>query len=207
MPPKLCRVCGGLVQALAHDVSTQHQRAAERGQKAKTTMAIIVKDTGNVFAPAPEGLHQAVCVDVIDLGEQDTPWGKKHKIALRFELDSHDPDTKKPYQVSKWYTASLSELATLRQHLESWRGRAFTEEELAGFDAERLVGVNAQLSIIHQVTDKKKTFAAIQTIVPLGKGMTKIRPSADYVRMKDRPNTTTTDPAAGATPAADEPEF
>ncbi len=177
MPPRLCLLCGGLANAPAHEISHQHQQAVTR-QSARddghgvTIMPIIVKDTGNTFSPAPEGLHQAVCVDVIDLGEQDTPWGKKHKIALRFELDSHDPETKKPYQVSKWYTASLSELATLRQHLESWRGRAFTEAELIGFDIEKLVGINAQLSLIHQLTDKKRTFANIQTIVPLGKGMT-----------------------------------
>jgi len=33
-------------------------------------MAIIAKDNRKEFTPAPEGLHQAVCVDVVDLARQ-----------------------------------------------------------------------------------------------------------------------------------------
>src|SRR5262245_48984112 len=97
---------------------------------------IIAKDTRKELQPAPEGLHQAVCVDVVDRGVQATPWGEKQQVELRWEIEEQNPDTEKPFLLSKRYTCSLSEKATLRAHLESWRGRKFTSEELQGFDLE-----------------------------------------------------------------------
>jgi len=35
-----------------------------------------------------------------------------------------------PMSISKNYTASLSDMATLREDLKNWRGRDFTPEEL-----------------------------------------------------------------------------
>jgi hypothetical protein len=148
-------------------------------------VAIIAKDNRKEFTPAPEGLHQAVCVDVIDLGLQQTPWGEKHKVDVRWELEVTG-DNGRPMIVSKRYTLSLNEKATLRQHLEAWRGRKFKPEELEGFDLEKLLGVNGQLQIVHNIADDGRIFANVQAIVPLGKGMTKMRPSDDYVRMVDR---------------------
>jgi hypothetical protein len=156
-------------------------------------MPIIAKDNRKEFTPAPEGLHQGVCVDVIDLGLVTGQYGEKHKVEIRWQLDLlEDASTSNPprrFMVTNRYTLSLNEKATLRKHLEAWRGKLFTEEELAGFDLEKLLGVNGQLQIIHNLSEKGRTFANIQAIVPLGKGMTKIRPSEDYVRMKDRTST------------------
>ena len=45
-------------------------------------MSIIAKKELSTFTPAPEGLHQAVCCDVVDLGLKNTPWGDKHKIRI-----------------------------------------------------------------------------------------------------------------------------
>lgn len=149
-------------------------------------MPIIAKDNRKEFTPAPEGLHQAVCVDVVDLGTQSTPWGEKLQVDLRWQLEDVDPETERRFMVSKRYTLSLNEKATLRQHLEAWRGRKFTPQELQGFDLEVLLGVNCQVQVVHVLTEKGNLFANVQAIVPLGKGMTKIRPGEDYVRVKDR---------------------
>ena len=148
-------------------------------------MAIIAKDNRKEFTPAPEGLHQAVCVDVTDLGLQPTPWGEKQKVDLRWQLEAMDEETGRPFLVQSRYTNSLNEKATLRIHLEAWRGRKFTAEELEGFDLEKLLGVNCQIQVIHNITDQGRIFANVQAIVPLGKGMTKLRPR-DYVRVVDR---------------------
>ena len=106
----------------------------EYGGSAKgiTAMPIMVRDN-RAFTPTPEGLHQAVCVDVVDLGLVDGPWGAKPTVELRWELDLANEETGRPFLVSKRYTLSLNEKATLRQHLQAWRGRAFTPPELEGF--------------------------------------------------------------------------
>ena len=89
-------------------------------------MSLVLTDGGKKFNPAPEGLHGAVCIDVIDLGMQKTVYGLKPKITIRWELDSIDPESGSPFQVSNRYTASLNDKASLRKQLEAWRGRKFT---------------------------------------------------------------------------------
>jgi hypothetical protein len=150
-------------------------------------MAIIARDNQKEFTPAPEGLHQSVCVDVIDLGMVETQWGLKPLVAIRWQTESIDPETNKRFQVQNRYNLSLNEKSNLRKHLEAWRGKKFTAEELKGFDLENLLGANCQLQLVHNISDNGRTFANVQAIVPLGKGMTKMRPE-EYVRMKDRTN-------------------
>jgi len=148
-------------------------------------MPIIAREPESKFTPAPEGLHQAVCVDVIDLGLVETQWGQKLKVEIRWQLDVLNEDTQKRFDIRARYTLSLSEKANLRKQLETWRGRKFSQEELQGFDLEKLIGVNCQLQVIHNLTDEGKTYANVQAIVPHNPRVPKIAP-LDYVREKDR---------------------
>lgn len=147
-------------------------------------MPTYVSGSSKSFTPAPEGTHQAVCVDVIDHGEMETAWGKKRKVTIRWQLNELMEDGR-PFIAQKRYTASLHEKAVLRHELEAWRGRAFTFDELAQFDLDTVIGVNCLLSIMHKKGDKGGTFANVMNVAPLIKGMPKIAP-ADYVREKDR---------------------
>lgn len=149
-------------------------------------MAIIATE-GKKFKPAPAGLQPSVCVDIVDLGEEPNSFkagALQHKIRVVWQIDTVDPETAKPFIVSRKYTISLSEKATLRKDLESWRGREFSRDELQGFDLEKLIGVCCQLMIVHAEKDGT-TYGNVQTIVPLSKGMERILPR-DYVRVKDR---------------------
>lgn len=101
-------------------------------------------------------------------------------------MDAVDEETGKNFMVSKSYTASLNDKANLCQDLETWRGRKFTAEEKMGFDLEKLVGAPCQLQIVHNVVDGGQVYANVQAIVPIGKGMTKMRVPSDYVRKQDR---------------------
>lgn len=143
---------------------------------------------GKTFEPAPEGVHQGVCVDVVDLGVLDVTWQgqskKQHKINIAWQIAEHRSDGK-PFLVFKRYTLSLSEKANLRKDLESWRGRAFTRDEELGFDVESVIGANCLLNVQHHESGGK-TYANVVSIMPLVKGMPKITAS-DYVRKKDRP--------------------
>ena len=149
-------------------------------------MATRGSEGGN-FEPAPQGVHQAVCVDVIDKGILEVTYAgetkKQHKIVLSWQIDETREDGK-PFLVSKRYTLSLNEKATLRKDLESWRGRAFTRDEEAGFDVESVLGANCLLNIQHK-TVGDKTYANVVSIMPLVKGMGKIA-AKGYVRLSER---------------------
>lgn len=152
-------------------------------------MAIHVSGgSGGDFRPCPQGVHQACCVDVVDMGLLEVTWKgetkRQHKVRVVWQIEDIDPVNDKPYIVQKRYTASLHEKAQLRKDLESWRGRAFTDEELKRFDLETLLGVNAFLNVVH-VTREGKTYANVTAIMPTKRGMDKIVPR-DYVRVVDR---------------------
>jgi hypothetical protein len=149
-------------------------------------MSIIAKKNKSEFTPAPEGLWQAVCIDVIDRGIEKTPWGEAHKVEVRWALEDKDPKTEKPFMLIKRYTLSLHEKANLRRELETWRGKKFTSEELEGFDLEKLLAVNCQLQVIHNVKDGGECYANVQAIVPAPKGVIKLAIPHDYIRMCDR---------------------
>lgn len=151
-------------------------------------MAIVAKDSGGGdFELAPAGAHPAVCCDVVDLGIMKVIYAGKekqqHKVRLVWQLDEVD-STGKPFLAFKRYTLSLHEKAQLRKDLESWRGRSFTEEELDGFDLEKLLSVGCFLNIIHEAKDKK-TYANIAAIMKLPKGA--VGPNVrDYIRVCER---------------------
>lgn len=134
------------------------------------------------FTPAPQGTHQAVCVDVIDKGMLPNKFKEgalQHKIDVAWQINELRDDGKR-YLVYKRYTLSLNEKANLRKDLESWRGRAFTRDEEMGFDVEKLIGGNCLVNVTHR-TVADKTYANVISVMPLIKGMPKIAP-LDYVR-------------------------
>lgn len=153
-------------------------------------MAIMAsKGSGGNYKPCPTGSHAAVCCDVVDLGNVKTNFGGKektqHKVNLVWQVDERRDDGK-PFLVFKRYTLSLHEKAALRKDLESWRGRAFTEEELEGFDLENLLGAPAMLSVVHNAQGGN-VYANVSAIMKLPRGMNPLTVAKDYVRVVDRP--------------------
>jgi hypothetical protein len=138
-------------------------------------MPLIVKESESHFEPAPPGLHRAVCVDAVDLGLVESPFGTKHKVKLVWQTEARNKEGER-FQIRNVYTASLAEGSNLRRDLEAWRGRPFTAEELRGFDIEKLIGVNCQVSVSHKVSKKGRTFAALQAIVGADKKAPKMQP-------------------------------
>jgi len=119
-------------------------------------MSLTVKATGGGdFEQTPEGAYIARCIKVIDLGTQTTTgqYGTKaqKKVMVTWELLDNDVKMKdgKPFAASQFYTASLHEKSQLRKDLEAWRGKKFTDEELAGFDLNNVLGTYCYLQIVH----------------------------------------------------------
>jgi len=149
-------------------------------------MAIMATANQKDWDLGPDGLHQAVCCDVVDLGIINTTlYGPKHMVQLRWQIDAIEPTTGKPYLILARYTLSIHKKAMLCQRLESWRGKQFTDEERKGFDLERLIGINCQLQIVH-VTKGDATYANVQAIVPVLKGSQLLTVEKSYIRVKDR---------------------
>lgn len=152
-------------------------------------MPIIATKPKADFDPAPEGLFQAVCIDVIDLGivksEYNGKTKEQHKIKIRWALDEVDPKTNKNYWVSQRYTLSLHEKAGLRKMLETWRGQKFTDDELKGFDVEKLIGANCQVQTQHNLSDGT-TYANVVAVVKAPKGVPKMAIPNGYIRDCER---------------------
>lgn len=148
-------------------------------------MAIIAKKTESDFTPAPEGLHQGVCVDVVDRGMQKTKFGVKHLVRFFWQIEERNIDKDERFVVFKDYTCTLGDKANLRKDLESWRGRKFTPNELDGFDLESCLGANCQVQVVHNTSSEGNVFANIHAIVPISKGASKMEPE-NYTREVDR---------------------
>lgn len=146
---------------------------------------MILKESGGNFKPCPEGVHNAVLVDIIELPNVQSQWGTKDMIRLVWETDCA-MESGKPFLAFNRYTPSLNSKATLRKHLKSWRGKDFTADELAGFDIEKIIGSPCQLVIEHNESNDGRMYANITAIIK-AKDNNKLKPTGDYVRMKDRP--------------------
>ncbi len=94
----------------------------------------------------------------------------KRKVIIGWELEQKMSDGR-PFMLSKRYTLSLHEKATLRHDLESWRGQAFTPEELDGFDIEVLKGKQCRVNVIHKPKEGGGVSASIQAVMKAAKGV------------------------------------
>jgi len=140
-------------------------------------MALIAKSSGeNTFVPVPQGMHLARCYRIIDMGTQKSEYqGQvKHlsKVMLQFEIHGNDDDNKpivtqkgEPMSISKNFTLSLAEKATLRKDLQTWRGREFTEDELRGFELKNVLGAWAMISVIKALGNNGKEYTNIAAIM------------------------------------------
>lgn len=149
---------------------------------------IVKGSSGGTYTPHPEGQYGAVCVDVVDMGVVDGQFGPKHKLRLVFycgESEARDGGHI-PLTVSEMFTASLHEKSNLRTFVKSWRGKDFSDEELNGFDFERMVGAPAFVDVQHHNAANGKVYANIASIMRLPSGMQAPQTPAEYIRVKDR---------------------
>lgn len=144
-------------------------------------MPIIARKPRSDYALCPEGLHHAVCVDVIDLGLVKTQFGEKEKVQLVWQIEDVDVGTGQRYQVQKRYTLSLHEKASLTKDLEGWRGRKFTKDELDGFDVENVLGKACQVQVEHELKENGSIFANVKAVVSAPKGVPPLKP-LNYMR-------------------------
>lgn len=135
---------------------------------------------GGDFKRAPAGSHIAVCNLVADCGLQPGSAqfpAPKRKIYVRFEIPAERVEYEKdgvqvegPLTIGSFYTASMNEKATLRKHLEGWRGKKFSDDEAANFDVSALLGKACMLSVVESESGGK-TYSNIAGIGSMPRGV------------------------------------
>lgn len=141
-------------------------------------MPIIAENKGGNFTLIPANNHIARCYGMVEIGtvkeEQGLYAGKEsHKVRISFEtpLECHDfGKGLQPFAIHKEFTLSMHEKATLRKFLESWRGKAFTDDEAKSFDITKLLGKPCMLNVIHKKSGSGNDYADISSIGTLPKG-------------------------------------
>ena len=133
-----------------------------------------IKDRAKPKTPPVEpGVYMAVCVGVIDLGEQYSEKFKNYSNKVKFvwELAGETVEVdgeQKPRQLSKEFTISTSKKGNLRGFLASWNGREYSDEEFGDLDLFDQLGKPCQLQV---VLNETKEYANVANLMQLPKGM------------------------------------
>lgn len=140
-------------------------------------MSMIARDNGNGtnIEPLENGVYTAVCISLIDLGNQYNKMydKKQRKMRIIWGIQNETVNVngeELPRTISKEYSFSLHEKSALRKDLQSWRGKPFTQEELNGFDVTNLLNKACQLQIIKEEKNDK-CYNNIAGIMALPQGM------------------------------------
>ena len=144
-------------------------------------MAIIATNTGGAnFEPIATGNYPARCYSMIHIGTTDEVIlgvaKRLNKVRITWELPTElkvfkEENGEQPHVISKEFTLSMHEKATLRGFLKNWRGKDFTDDEAKAFDIEKLIGAPCMLNISHKTKkDGSGVYAEIGSIGTMPKG-------------------------------------
>lgn len=144
-------------------------------------MAINATSSGASRELIPAGNYIARCYQMLHIGTiTETIQGQQkvlNKVRIGWELPTElkvfrQENGEEPCVISKEFTLSMHEKATLRKVLASWRGKDFTEGEAKCFDITKLLGISCMLNIIHKSSkDGLKTYEEIAGVSPMPKGV------------------------------------
>lgn len=133
-----------------------------------------IKDKAKPKTPPVEpGVYMAVCVGVIDLGEQYSEKFKNYAPKVKFvwalpsetiEIDGKAEER----QLSKEFTFSISKKGGLRSFLESWNSKTYSDDEFAELDVFEQLGKPCQLQV---VLNDSGEYSNVANLMPLPKGM------------------------------------
>jgi len=110
----------------------------------------------------PADNYMATCTEMIFVGtiEEEFQGEKKlmPKIRLTWEIPSltkvfKEEKGPQPLVISKKFTYSMGDKATLKKFLDNWRGKAMTPEESKKFVPTVLLGKPCMLNVIHRTSE------------------------------------------------------
>ena len=105
--------------------------------------------------PVAPGTYFAVCIGVIDLGEQETIYNGSTKYAKKVQIIFEFPNElvvvdgeERPRWLSRRFTRTDSGKGNLRPFVESWLAKKFSDEDFAEFELFDLVSKPAMLTVV-----------------------------------------------------------
>lgn len=141
---------------------------------------------GGEFDVPDAGSHPAVLVALIDLGTHEDEYQGQtrtvRKVFLAWELVGEPkPGGGGNFVVGRDYNLSFGQKAKLRETVEKWRGKAFSEGE--DFDLSALLGKSCLVTLVHKTSQNSgKTYAKIDGVTALPKGMKAAPPTVGPVQ-------------------------
>lgn len=137
-------------------------------------MGLKVKDRAKPKLPPVEpGVYIAICVGVIDLGEQYSEKFKNYRneVQIVWELVGETVEVdgeQKPRQLSRTFSVAASKKSSLRGFLSGWNGVQYSDEQFQEFDLFEQAGKVCQLNVVLNDTGE---YANVDSVIPLPKGM------------------------------------
>lgn len=134
-----------------------------------------IKDRAKPKVPTVEpGVYFAVCIGVIDLGEQYSEKFKSYSNRVQFvwELPSETIEVdgkQEPKQLSKEFAIATKKNSVLRTFISSWNSKAYTDEEFQEVELFEQIGKACQLNV---VLSESGEYANVDSVMPIPKGFT-----------------------------------
>lgn len=132
-----------------------------------------IKDKAKPKTPLVEpGVYMAVCVGVVDLGEQYSEKFKNYRNEVQFvwELSGETVEVdgeQKPRQLSRTFSVATSKKSNLRGFLSSWNGAQYSDEQFCDIDLFDQIGRPCQLNVVLNDTGE---YANVDGVMPIPKG-------------------------------------
>lgn len=156
-------------------------------------MGLKAKDTGGGEPRelVPAGNYIGRICGVYDIGTQaGGMYDPKHQIVVTWELHRRKGPARNGtgavLTISKFYTLSFHEKATLRKDVESLLGQSF--DDGSEFDVESLVGLSCRVQVVHQKKANGDPRDAIGALMPLDEDDPTPKPELDDVYFEIRPD-------------------
>jgi hypothetical protein len=140
------------------------------------TFTNIPKGSGKPFALHKAGQFAAVCRDILDMGNKwqqykDEPGKIVRRVRFIFSTAEINPDTGKPFELSREFTLSAHKKSSLRPFLEAWLGKPFKDDDAAYgalANLHKLEGRSAFISVVQTTSEHSdRTYANLSAIMPL----------------------------------------
>lgn len=123
--------------------------------------------------PVAPGVYMAVCVGVVDLGEQYSELYKNYSNKCKFvwalpseliEIDGKQEER----QLSREFSVATKVTSKLRSFLSSWNSKAYSDEEYLDLDIMGQIGKPCMLNV---VLNESGEYANVDSIMPIPNGI------------------------------------
>lgn len=157
-------------------------------QKVHAPGAVVVRaSAGGDFTPVSSDLHNAVCAEIIEVNQVQTPFGVQDQLKFVFQVEEMDnakpPRRKEVRATHNKVLGSATKPSNLRKMLESWRGKQFTPDEIAdGIDIMKVVGQPLRIQTMQTVSTNNpdRKYAKIMAYLPADR-QHRLAPDPNYI--------------------------